>query len=429
MPTFNDFYLKGQKPKAKRYQRSDGKGFILRVTPTGTKSFHFRYEKEGKDCYLHLGDYPFISIADARKKYNLVYDAFKHGQDPRKFLFAPIAARNPTPSAEEPLPTEFTVGMLAEEFLTEWFEASHTARTSYIARVTIKKHLKASWWDKPAASLKSKDAYKLIDKISLKTPGAANNVIKYCRAMYNYGVRMEHVEYNPFLVKFSDHSPRIVPQPKDRVLDAGEIRFIWKAIEEGPGSSEVKRAIKLILVTAQRPSEVSGMLRSEIDGDWWTIPAERIKTEKKIGLPRKPRPHMVYLTSMAWDLIGKVPGWSGDVVFPVIKGHNKRTGKSGEIKSVLGNALNKRISKLDVAVGGVVKKEPYYGLPEWSPHDLRRTADTMMNSIGIDHRHVEMVLNHTLSKVEGTYNLYQYNMEKQVALQKWSEKLQEIISE
>jgi hypothetical protein len=70
--------------------------------------------------------------------------------------------------------------MLAEEFLTEWFEASHSARTSYIARVTTKKHLEASWWDKPAASLKSKDAYKLIDKISLKAPGAANNVIKYC---------------------------------------------------------------------------------------------------------------------------------------------------------------------------------------------------------------------------------------------------------
>jgi hypothetical protein len=77
MPTFNDFYLKGQKAKSNRYQRSEGKGFILRVAPTGTKSFHFRYEKEGKDCYLHLGDYPFISIADARKKYNVAYDAFK----------------------------------------------------------------------------------------------------------------------------------------------------------------------------------------------------------------------------------------------------------------------------------------------------------------------------------------------------------------
>ena len=59
---------------------------------------------------------------------------------------------------------------------------------------------------------------------------------------------------------------------------------------------------------------------------------------------------------------------------------------------------------------------------------MRRTADTMMNSIGIDHRHVEMVLNHSLGKVESIYNKYQYNDEKMAALINWENKLKLILN-
>ncbi|MDY0301596.1 MAG: hypothetical protein RBQ99_08435 [Trichlorobacter sp.] len=87
--------------------------------------------------------------------------------------------------------------------------------------------------------------------------------------MYEYALRQEYVEFNPFVLKFSKHSPKIIPKARERILSEDEIRFLWKAIDEGPGTSEVKRAIKLILVTAQRPGEVTGMRFSEIDGNWW----------------------------------------------------------------------------------------------------------------------------------------------------------------
>jgi integrase len=139
---------------------------------------------------------------------------------------------------------------------------------------------------------------------------------------------------------------------------------------------------------------------------------------------------MVYLTPLAKELIGE-PGWAGDIVFPAIKGHNKRKGTKSEYKPIDANALNKRVSRQDEKGSKgkkVVIKEPYYGLTQWWPHDLRRTADTMMNAIGIDHRHVEMVLNHSLGKVESIYNKYQYKDEKMAALINWENKLKLILN-
>ena len=50
-------------------------------------------------------------------------------------------------------------------------------------------------------------------------------------------------------------------------------------------SDELRRALKLILVTAQRPGEVAGIHTSEIDGNWWTIPSERAKNGKAHRVP------------------------------------------------------------------------------------------------------------------------------------------------
>jgi integrase len=317
-----------------------------------------------------------------------------------------------------------------ELYITEWSEHNHSKRWSRANRLCLEKDLIPDWGGKKASALKPKDAYNLIDKVARRAPASARNLIKAAANMYDYALRQEYVEFNPFILRFSKHSPRIIPKSRERILTEHEILYLWKAIDDGPGTPEVKRAIKLILVTAQRPGEVAGMKFSEIDGSWWTIPPERIKTEKKIGLDHAPRPHMVYLTPLAKELIGE-PGWAGDIVFPAIKGHNKRKGTAVEYKSIDANALNKRVSRKDEKGSKgkkVVAKGPYYGLAQWGPNDLRRTADTMMNSIGIDHRHVEMVLNHSLGKVEGIYNKYQYNEEKKMALLKWQEKLVEILS-
>ena len=48
MSKFTDFYLRGLKPKAKRYIETEGDGFYIEVMPTGEKSFRYRYRLNGR---------------------------------------------------------------------------------------------------------------------------------------------------------------------------------------------------------------------------------------------------------------------------------------------------------------------------------------------------------------------------------------------
>ena len=75
----------------------------------------------------------------------------------------------------------------------------------------------------------------------------------------------------------------------------------------------------------------------------------------------------------------------------------------------------------------MVVKKRYYGLPEWTPNDLRRTARTIMEELGIPERHSEAVLNHALPGIKKVYNRYIYDKEKQKALKKWSDHLEKLI--
>ncbi len=61
------------------------------------------------------------------------------------------------------------------------------------------------------------------------------------------------------------------------MLTEPEIITFWNGLDSVAMTTEMKRALKLILFTAQRPGKVIGMHSNEIYGDWWTIPAERAK--------------------------------------------------------------------------------------------------------------------------------------------------------
>jgi integrase len=65
------------------------------------------------------------------------------------------------------------------------------------------------------------------------------------------------------------------------------------------------------------------------------------------------------------------------------------------------------------------RKEPYFGMKPWSPHDLRRTARINMARVGVSNEIGEEVINHIKPGIVGVYNKYRYDKEKQEALQKW----------
>ena len=165
--------------------------------------------------------------------------------------------------------------------------------------------------------------------------------------------------------------------------------------------------------TGQRRDEVAHMSRSEIGRmGFGSIPAERYKTK---------RPNHVPLSKAALALIESQPKLGDcDLVFP----SRAKTPYSGFTKSK---------AKLDKAVLAAMKAHAKAGtkvepLPNWTLHDLRRTAKTLMVRAGVRPDISERVLGHVIAGVEGTYDRHSYADEKRDALEKLAAMIERILN-
>lgn len=377
---FSDKYLNSLKPKDKPYQVRDAKGFAMRILPSGTKTFLFIYETNGKRKQLNLGNYPYTTLAEARKKYNEVSEAWIKGE--------PLV-KEPEPVEEEVL----TVKSLIEKYLKSG--KGNKEEWEDMKKSTLERHLK-DWFIRPASSIKKSEAVEVIEKARENGDGAALLLCKTATAMYTYAIDAGLLESSPF-TRIQRAVPAIKAQPRSRFLNEQEIREVWKKIDETKGLEDLKKILKIILLTAQRPGEVFGMHRREINGDWWTIPAERAMKGK--------RDHRVFLTKTVKDLIGDREGY----IFP------------NSIASGTGHISRPSVNQFAIKVNGETTNK-------WTPHDLRRTARTHMSRLRIPREHAEAVLNHAKGGMVKVYDQYEYDDEKREALQAWERELLRLVT-
>ncbi|GAM08263.1 integrase [Geobacter sp. OR-1] len=441
MKQFTERFLASIKPQEKKFVLREGRGFALQVLPTGTKTFLYIFELNKQKGYYQLGNYPAMSLADARVAYNDAYNLVKKGIDPREekkaaaeekakiAMEAALEAEAATRAADhlenysfetltqEEIPEDFvptTVEQLAAVWFVDYSKENHSKRWQETILSAIRTHIVPNIGKMEISSVRHKHALSLIQQIAVNVPGSARNTMKFCRQMFKYACRQEWAEIQPFH-EITESVPKIAPKADERHLDDDEIVKAWHEISKSSSSREVKRALKLILVTAQRPGEVAQIHRDQIKDKWWTIPAE--------VAGKNEREHRVYLTDTALKLIGDGKGH----IFP------SERGKRGHIsENALSQAINRGYLSDDIVkvVGNrkiKARKEPYFGMKPWSPHDLRRTARTNMARVGVSDEVGEEVMNHIKPGVVGVYNKYRYDEEKKVALQKWEVLLLEIL--
>src|SRR5690348_15769905 len=77
-----DTKLRSLKPRSSVYRVADMGGLCIEVRPTGAKYWRYRYRYLGKPRMLALGEYPFLSLLDARGKRNEARAVLKTGIDP-----------------------------------------------------------------------------------------------------------------------------------------------------------------------------------------------------------------------------------------------------------------------------------------------------------------------------------------------------------
>jgi len=425
-----DNTIKNLKPSEKKYfihgdMSNDRHGFAICVYPrsekfpAGTKSWFFIYKFEGKRCFLRLGKYPTVSLAEARVKFDNHWAIYISGKNPGLVNKETELERIKAP----------TVKYLCEEYMEKHakrFKKSWKEDERILARDVIPVLGK-----RKASDIIKRDILILLESIIDRgSPSMANNSFQVIRKMFNFATERDILQFSPCTgLKLPTQK-----KSRERVLSEDEIKSFWNNIGACAMSEEIQNALKLILVTAQRPGEVIGMHTSEIDGDWWIIPAERAKNGKA---------HRVYLTAIAKQIIGnaisharilqEIP--AGTVYYGFIFAcPHKNKGKSIN-RHALSIAVMRNLAfpLLDDKGTPIInkdgKKQTFnnFAINHFTPHDLRRTAATFMAKSGQMNEVIDAVLNHTMQGIIKVYNLYSYEKEKQSALEQWSKTINGII--
>lgn len=377
-------------PNGERMEFADAvvTGLILRVMPSGVKSWSHLYRFGGKQHRMSLGHYPDVSLKKARA---LVRDARQdivQGIDPitqRRERIAEQMRRE-----EEGITVEALARMFIERHCKQ-----KTKRWKDTERF-FNRHILPEFGNRRAKDIRRKDVIQFLDKLSnSKRPHAANHVLIAMRKMYNWAIERDELEFNPC----SHVKKPVPPKERERVLSRSEIKKLWQATFHlgypyGP-------VIKLLLLTGQRRSEISTLRWSHIDFEEKVIrlPAESVKAK---------RSHEVPLSDMAISVLKTLPRFKGPYVFTTTHG----------LKPIAGFGKTRRL-----------EIEPLFQAKDWRLHDLRRTAATGMATLGVPMHTISRVLNHAEGGVTRIYARYSFLNEKRQALDLWAQHVHEIVNE
>lgn len=417
MPTqiiTTDRQLASLKPLGNRFERrvSGVRGLTVRVWPSGLTQFEVRYKvKGGPRRRVTLGDYPTVSLADARQKATELRLELLKGVDP-------VAERA---IAQLPLPPQETLDEVAELYWTAAELGLHGGRRRPKRPRTIanerhlwKRHISATFGAIAPRDLKRAQAKpfmrSLVTERRLSAASAASiggllhSVLAFC-------VQEEMIDANPMV----GLARPLALVSRDRLLDEPGLRLVWGIALEGTElrpqgylniglaarpEPVMALAIQLLMLTLTRRNEVAGARKEEFDLDaaLWVIPAERAKANHHHVVPLSPQALEVLAAAFALDL-------DSPFVFPSPRVADQCIDEQ---------AITRTFSR-------IFERRK---MPLRSPHDVRRTgATTLTGRYGVTRFIVGLVLGHTPrdgAAVTAVYDRYTYVPEKRDALLKWA---------
>lgn len=347
--------------------------------PKGRKTWQAMYRVNGgAKKRLKLGNYPEMSLADARTEARERLALAQRGIDPKKEL------------KDQQDQAAYTVAKLCEEYIEKY--AKRQNRRWYDKEKQLKRSILQQWGKRPANSITTRDVSKFIDQLEDIGPATARATYATVRHMFGWAADRQQIDSNPCTIKAPP-----APRARNRVLTDDEIKLVWNNLGGYPSGP----LFKLLFVTGQREGNVAQMRWDELDleNGVWTIPAEKFKADRE---------HVVPLSKQAIAILSDLPRFEGPYVF---------SGRKGNEKPFSG--FSKAKARLDEASG----------VSGWRLHDIRRTVATQMQALGIAPHIIETVegrISGTFGGSAGIYQRHDYPTEKRDTLERWAKKLAEI---
>jgi integrase len=371
------------------YWDQERPGFGLMVTAGGHRSYVVQYRAGRRSKRMHLKD--GLTLTEARKEAKALLGAVAKGGDPlgdRRKIEASAAN---------------TLTSIAEEYFQR---EGGRLRTIGERRAVLRRLVLPKLGPRQIDDITRTDIVRLLDKIEDENgPVMADHVLAYLRRVMTWHAGRSDDFRNPIVRGMARTKPS--QRRRQRILNDEELRIVWCVAEAS--QSAFGHLVQYLLLTATRRTEAAAMSRSEVVGDDWIIPPERYKTGLELVVP---------LSSAAKAVLAKLPKvGKSDVVFTT------------DGRRPLGG-FSKFKRAFDAKVLGELRKEDPQAetLPNWTLHDLRRTARSLMSRTGVSSDIAERTLGHVLPGVRGTYDRHAYYDEKKRAFEALAALIERIVN-
>jgi integrase len=392
------------KPGRGRIEVTDARcqGLAFRVTDQDARTFSFRFRcpTSGRVQRFTIGDYPDISLANARKKADELRVQVANGVNP-------VEERK----RERETRASRAFGVVAARYIEEHAKKNKAPSSVAQDERCLEKHILPHWRHKNITALRRADGVDLIQGIvKAGTPVQANRVQALISKIFSFSVDVGLRETNPFLRLAKQGGKE---KPAKRYLSDLEIPEFWTRSLLPPMRPSTGCALRLILLTGVRANEAAGLCRDELfnlddpEGAYWEIPGERTKNRMT---------HIVPLSNEARVTVLEALG--------AIKKDQQYL-----FASPVKKGLPIQAHSLTVAMQRMAKNIQGEAAKTWSadppsPHDLRRTFRTKLSALGVPKDIRDRLMNHKPRDVgERHYDQYDFLLEKRQALISWAEHL------
>lgn len=387
--SLTDAKIRASKPGLKPSKLADAGGLYLEVRPSGAKLWRYRYRIASKENIFAIGEYPEISLAEARSELAKARALVKQGLHPSHNRQAE-RLRNVSANANT-----------FEAVANEWISKKANGWTPYYQR-QVHGFLKADVFPHigklPIRKVTAAHLLEIIRRIEDR--GAATVALlvrQWSSAIFRYAVATLRADSDPAAaLRGAIHRPKVEhrkPLSRDQIAD------FLKALESYGGYRTTVIALHLILLTFVRTVELRKAVWTEFDLDHakWRIPADRMKMRET---------HIVPLSSQAVVLLRELQTYTGgrDFLFP-----NYRRPKDCMTATTLNRALERMGFNGKDSIG-------------FSAHGFRATASTILNEKGYRSEVIERQLAHAeRDKVRAAYNHAEYMGERTGMMQAWAD--------
>lgn len=398
----------------------------LRLTASATRrAWIYRYKSpvsNGNMRQIKLGEWPSMSYPLAALEWEKKRGERDAGVDPS--LQKKTARRNAEAAARGEAPGMYKVRHLVEDYLSGHIDLHRKPKGRAEVRRIMTDHVKPLA-ERPADLLLRSEAYDLLKSLT-------DRPVLLGQVRQNLGAAWDHALDSGRLPQNTPNWWRQImknklPRSKGKKIDGKHVGTKKRALDDKelgtvinwmPNFSKtVADAVTLYLWTGTRGSEIMGMEVGEITeeptGWWWTIPREKTKNANRANSTDLRVP----LVGRAKSVVLRRRDQATRFLFPSEVGD-----KPIEQKVIQSSVYHHQ----PYCTTKTKRERPRLPVTHWSPHDLRRTARTLLASMGCPNDVAESVLGHMQPGIVGVYNVHSYDGERLEWLTKLDVKLEEL---